>query len=124
MRWPPRRRPADCPLLAEPLLAEQLSSWVALLDELDRQLVRSRAGFGLGTLTSGIWTIEEICAGIGPVGPLPESLVPRAQAILEDYTVELPRIQATKRLVGEHLEILHSIRGTGDAHPVYLDQVG
>ncbi len=97
---------------------------MALLDELDRQLVRSRAGFGLANFTSGIWTIEEIRTAIEPVGPLPESLVPRAKAILEDYTVELPRIQATKRLVGEHLEILDSIRGTGEAHPVYLDQVG
>jgi hypothetical protein len=105
-------------------LAEQIGRWVALLDELDRQVTASRAGFGLGNTTAGIWTIEEIRASIGPVGPLPESLIPRGRRILADYEEEFTRLQATKRLIGEHLEMLQSIRGSEDAQPLYLDQVG
>ncbi len=105
-------------------MAEQIGRWVALLDELDRQVAASRAGFGLGNTTTGIWTIEEIRDSIGPVGPMPENLIPRGRRILADYEEEFARLQTTKRLIGEHLGMLQSVRGSEAAQPVYLDQVG
>ena len=105
-------------------MAEHIGRWVALLDELDRQLTRSRAGFGLGNTTTGIWSIEDIRASIGPVGPMPESLIPRGRRILTEYEEEFTRLQATKRVIAEHLEMLQSVRGSDDVQPVYLDRVG
>lgn len=95
-----------------------------MLDELDRQLSRSRIDSGFGSTPSGIWSIDQIRASIGPLGPIPESLTLRAKRILVDYEEAFSRIQATKRVVSEHLEMLQSVRGSGDAHPVYLDRIG
>ena len=55
---------------------------------------------------------------------MPESLIPRGRRILADYEDELTRIQATKRLVAEHLEMLKSVKGSTEAHPAYVDRVG
>ncbi len=67
--------------------------------------------------------MDDIRASIGPVGPVPESLAVRAHRVLVDYEEAFTRIQSTKRLVGEHLEMLRSVRGGADVHPVYLDRV-
>jgi hypothetical protein len=67
--------------------------------------------------------MDEIRASIGPVGPIPESLAARTRRVLAEYEKAFTRIQAAKRLVGEHLEMLQSVRGGAAADPVYLDRV-
>jgi hypothetical protein len=107
-------------------LADDVERWTALLDELDRQLIRSSPKFGVGALTgsAGIWPIDEICASIGPVGRIPSSLVTRARALLSEYAEAETRIQNSRRLVGEHIEMLQTARAHAGATPVYLDSVG
>ena len=107
-----------------PPLVETQESWHAVLDELDRQLVRSHSEFGLGNNPSGIWSMDDIRASFGPLGPMPESLVARAERILADYEDAFVRIGAAKRIVGDHLDMLASVRGSSTASPVYLDQLG
>lgn len=106
------------------LLADDLGSWNELLDELDRQLVRSHPGFGLGNVPSGIWSIDELRDSIGPLGPIPDPLIPRARRTLVEYEGAFARIQEAKRVVGDHLDMLQSLRGREAAHPVYFDHVG
>jgi hypothetical protein len=95
-----------------------------MLDELDRQLVRSHPEFGLGNDPSGIWSMDDIRASFGPLGPIPEFLIPRARRILADYDDAFARIGAAKRIVGDHLDMLASVRGSSTSNPVYLDQIG
>jgi hypothetical protein len=105
-------------------LVEGRSSWQELLDELDRQLLRSHPYTGLGNAPSGIWSMDELRASFGDLGTMPEQLVPRAQRILIAYEDAFARIAATKRTVGDHLEMLRSVKGSPTAGPVYLDRVG
>ena len=114
----PPSRP-DCPPLAEERLA-----WQELLDELDRQLVRSHPRTGLGNEPSGIWPIDDIRASFGDLGVIPSHLVPRAERILADYEDAFVRIGAAKRVVGDHLDMLLSVKGIPSASPVYFDRVG
>lgn len=104
-------------------MAEIRNPWHELLDELDRQLVRSHPEFGLGNEVSGIWSMDEIRASFGELGELPESLVPRARQILDGYNDAFVRINAAKRLVGDHLDMLASVKGTPQSTPVYFDRV-
>jgi hypothetical protein len=113
-----RCRP-DCPPLAEPR-----EPWAELLDELDRQLVRSHPEFGLGNQPSGIWAMNDILASFGDLGPMPAPLVDRAARIAAQYDDAFVRINAAKRIVGDHLDMLSSVKGRQHAAPVYLDRVG
>ena len=123
---PPVRRPPSRPRPDCPPLADDVERWTALLDELDRQLIRSSPTFGVGALTgsAGIWPMDEIRASIGPVGSIPPSLLVRARALLREYADAEARIQNSRRLVGEHIEMLQSARASAGATPVYLDSVG
>lgn len=105
-------------------MAEARDAWQEMLDELDRQLVRSHPEFGLGNEVSGIWSMDDIRASFGALGEMPESLVPRARRILDDYTDAFVRINAAKRIVGDHLDMLGTIKGRQTAAPVYFDRVG
>jgi hypothetical protein len=68
--------------------------------------------------------MDDIRASFGPLGPIPESLVPRAARILADYEDAFVRINAAKRIVGDHLDMLQAVRGSDVANPVYFDRVG
>jgi hypothetical protein len=105
-------------------LAREGASWQELLDELDRQLLRSHPHTGLGNAPSGIWSMDDLRASFGDLGAMPEQLAPRAQGILAAYEDAFARIAAAKRIVGDHLEMLRSIKGSPTANPVYLDRVG
>jgi hypothetical protein len=104
-------------------LAETREAWQEMLDELDRQLVRSHPEFGLGNSPSGIWEMDDLRASFGELGTIPESLVPRAQRILATYADAFDRINAARRIVGDHLVMLQSIKGAQTATPVYFDRV-
>ena len=95
-----------------------------MLDELDRQLVRSHPQTGLGNEPSGIWPIDDIRASFGELGVIPAHLVPRAKRILAGYEDAFVRIGAAKRVVGDHLDMLLSVKGVATAGPVYFDRVG
>jgi hypothetical protein len=95
-----------------------------LLDELDRQLVRSHPHNGLGNEPSGIWPMDEIRASFGDLEPMPDQLVARARAIVAGYEESFARIDAAKRVVGDHLDMLATIRGGLPAGPVYFDRAG
>jgi hypothetical protein len=105
-------------------LVEPTGPWVEVLDELDRQLVRSHPEFGLGNEPSGIWSMELIRDSFGDLGTIPEPLVPRASRIMADYEQAFLRINAAKRIVGDHLDMLQALRGSATRNPVYLDRVG
>jgi hypothetical protein len=95
-----------------------------MLDELDRQLVRAQRSLALADQPSGIWDIEEIRPSFGDLGTIPEDLVPRALGILTEYESVFVKINAARRVVGDHLDVLQSIRGEQLAPPVYFDRVG
>jgi hypothetical protein len=105
-------------------LVDERVAWQKLLDELDRQLVRSHPQTGLGNQPSGIWSIDDIRASFGDLGAMPLSLVPRAERILAGYQDSFARINAAKRVVRDHLDMLGSVKGTATANPVYFDRVG
>lgn len=105
-------------------MAENREAWPQLLDELERQLARSRPEYGLGSEPSGIWGIENIRASVGPLGTIPFALVARVTRILGEYEEAFVRINAAKRIVGDHLDMLQSVRGNDVALPVYFDRVG
>ncbi len=115
----PNRFRRDCPPLAE-----AHDAWPELLDELDRQLVRSHPEFGLGNEVSGIWSMDDIRASFGELGEIPEALVPRARRILDGYKEAFVRINAARRVVGDHLDMLQSVKGSQQSIPVYFDRVG
>jgi len=116
---PHRRNPHDCPPLAD-----ERAAWPEVLDELDRQLVRSHPRAGLGNEPSGIWPMDDIRASFGELGTIPADLVPRAQKILAGYEDAFARINAAKRIVGDHLDMLGSVKGVTASSPVYFDRVG
>jgi len=86
--------------------------------------VRSHPASGLGNVPSGIWDMDDIRSSFGELGAMPENLVPRAERILAAYEEAFGRINAAKRVVGDHLEMLSSIKGMPSAAPVYFDRVG
>jgi hypothetical protein len=101
-----------------------MQAWQEMLDELDRQLVRSHPQFGLGNEVSGIWPMADIRSSFGELGEIPEALLPRARRIMTDYDDAFTRINAAKRIVGDHLDMLQSVKGVPTANPVYLDRLG
>ncbi len=68
--------------------------------------------------------MEDIRASFGELGVIPSHLVPRAQRILAGYEDAFVRIGAAKRVVGDHLDMLQSVKGIPAATPVYFDRVG
>jgi hypothetical protein len=105
-------------------LAEQGSGWSALLDELDRQLVRARRPLSVAVHAPGIWDMDEIRKSFEPLGEMPEELHARASSILRTYEMVVTEMQATKRGIGEQLAVLSALRGQQVQGPVYFDRVG
>ena len=68
--------------------------------------------------------MDDILASFGELGPIPAHLVSRAERILSDYEDAFVRIGAAKRVVGDHLDMLQSVKGIPTANPVYFDKVG
>jgi hypothetical protein len=95
-----------------------------MLDELDRQILRAQRSLAIADQPSGIWPIDEIRASFGELGTIPDDLVPRARRLLADYELAFTRINAARRVVGDHLDVLDTVRGDQTASPVYFDRVG
>jgi hypothetical protein len=105
-------------------LAEQKTGWAALLDELDRQLVRARRPLSVAVHAPGIWDIDEIRGSFEPLGSLPAELTARAGSILRTYEMVVAEMQSTRRGITEQLSVLQALRGQQQQGPVYLDRVG
>jgi hypothetical protein len=105
-------------------LAEQGPGWSALLDELDRQLVRARRPLSVAVHAPGIWDIDEIRKSFEPLGEMPSELTARAGTILRTYEMVAAEMQATKRGIAEQLTVLSALRSQHLQGPVYLDRVG
>jgi hypothetical protein len=105
-------------------LAEKTSGWPALLDELDRQLVRARRPLSVAVHAPGIWDIDEIRSSFEPLGELPVDLTERATSILRTYEMVVTEMMLTKRGISEQLAVLQALRGQQRPGPVYLDRVG
>jgi hypothetical protein len=105
-------------------LAERTSGWPALLDELDRQIVRARRPLDVAVHAPGIWDIQEIRASFEPLGDMPQELAARAGSILRTYEMVVTEMQSTRRGIAEQLSVLQALRSQQQQGPIYLDRVG
>ncbi|HEY1531683.1 MAG TPA: hypothetical protein VGF80_12760 [Galbitalea sp.] len=105
-------------------MAEQTRGWSALLDELDRQLVRARRPLNVAVTAPGVWDLDTIRASFEPLGELPAELTTRAGSILRTYEMVVSEMQATQRGIAEQLTVLQALRGQHQQGPVYFDRVG